>query len=216
MNRQLISPEKVAVVSLTAGTYQVRLALRLTDEFTGGNLVRLAPGATVSVEGADDLSSSYTRANWVSGIASGALYAFRTLRVPRQCVVVTEFTGRLRSCDMDTVANASAIAVARLVDRELSGVSAEGWDVQAQVTDGAGPEGFLSTQRGLELRSMSTAELFQLISADRGERGLSAGDIRLIHDIAAERMKAGDAQANEVLAAAEAYTSSTKPMGTSV
>ena len=113
----------------------MRLAFRLTQEFTGGDLVRFSPGATVSVESADELSSSHSRTNWASGITSGALYAFRALGIPRQRLVVTELTGRLRAGDMDAVANAAAVAVAKLVDKELPAVSTDGWVVQARVTE---------------------------------------------------------------------------------
>src|SRR5947209_5232019 len=115
----LISSEKVSSVRLTAGEYWVRLGLRLADEWTGGVLVRYAPEATISIEGADELSSSYTRANWESGISSGAFYAFRTFGIPRQRLVVTEMTGRLRACDMEALAYGSATAVAKLADKEL-------------------------------------------------------------------------------------------------
>lgn len=133
--QQLISPNKFAYVNLTSGEYGVKLELRLADEFTGGELVGFAPGANVSLEGADPLSSSYTRKNWVSGITSGSLYAFRALRIPRQHLIVSELHGRLRARDMDAVANAAAIAIANLVSKELPVLSTEGWSVQSQVTD---------------------------------------------------------------------------------
>jgi hypothetical protein len=131
----LIRPDKISIVQLSAGEYWVRLALWLTHEFTGRDLVRFAQEATVAVEGTDPLSSSYNRANWVSGVTSGALYAFRTLRIPRQCVVLTELSGRLRASDMDAVANGSAIAIARLADKELPRLPTEGWTIQAQVSE---------------------------------------------------------------------------------
>lgn len=221
MNSQLlVSPDKFSAVHLAAGEYWVRLTLRLTHEFTGGDLVRFSPAAMVSVEGVDKMSSSYTRANWVSAIVSGALYAFRVLRIPRQHLWVTELNGRLRACDMDAVANSSAIAIAKLVDKELPGLTNDGWDLQAQVmerqrsiaarensqesADSASLPGLLSTERQHELRSMSTAELFLLVSVDKVERELSADEIRLIHDIAAERLGAGDTRAEGVLAAVNA------------
>jgi hypothetical protein len=131
----LISPDKLATVQLTRGEYWVRLTLWLTDEFTGGDLVRFGRDATVAAEGADALSSSYDRANWVSGITSGALYAFRALRIARQCVVLTELSGRLRASDMEALANGSAIAIAKLADKELPKLGAEGWTIRAEVTE---------------------------------------------------------------------------------
>jgi len=133
--RLLIGNDKLATVTLTADEHWVRLAFYLTHEFTGGNLVQLAHGATVSVEGADELSLSYTRTNWESGVVSGSHYAFRTLRIPRQCLVVTEFSGRLRASDMDAVADTAAIAIAKLAGKELPSLPAEGWKVEADVLE---------------------------------------------------------------------------------
>lgn len=135
MTHQLISPEKLSVVNLTTDEHQVRLVLRLAHEFTGGDLVQFAPDATVSVEGADPLSATYTRANWASGMVSGALYAFRTLRIPRQYLVVHELTGRLRASDMDAVANGSAAAIAKLAGQELLGLALDGWIVQVELAE---------------------------------------------------------------------------------
>src|SRR5258707_1127605 len=125
----LISPDKLSIVQLNTGEYWVRFALWLTHEFTGGDLVRFAHDATVSVEGMDKLSSSYNRTNWVSGVTGGALYAFRTLRIPRRCMVLTELSGRLRASDMDAVANGAAIAIAKLADKELPQLPTEGWAI---------------------------------------------------------------------------------------
>ena len=202
----LVSPDKLSTVQLTTGEYWVRLALGLTHEFTGGDLVQFAHEATVSVVGTDKLSSSYNRANWVSGVTSGALYAFRTLRIPRQRLVVTELSGRLRASDMDAVANGSAIAIAKLADKELPRLTMEGWSIQAQVSERRPPissqasqeeaaasarsQKQMSPQRQQELRDMSTPELLLLISVDKIARELSVDEVRLIHDIAAERLRA--------------------------
>jgi hypothetical protein len=136
MEKQLlIDPGKLAIVQLRTGEFWVRLALALTRDFTGGDLVQFAEDATVSVEGADKLSSAYKHANWVTGIASGALYAFRALRIPRQHVVLTELCGRLRASDMEAVAIGSAIAIANLAGQELPPVRAEGWTIHAEVSN---------------------------------------------------------------------------------
>jgi uncharacterized membrane protein YebE (DUF533 family) len=113
----------------------VRLAISLSREFTGGDLVRFTDDATIAVEGADELSSSYQQSNWLSGVASGALYAFRTLRIPRQCLVLTEFSGRLRASDMDVIANGSAIAIAALADQVLPDVPTDGWTIETQIVE---------------------------------------------------------------------------------
>jgi len=134
-NQLLISPDKLSIVQLTAGEYWVRLALWLTHEFTGGDLVRFAHDGTVSVEGTDKLASSYNRANWGSAVTSGALYTFRTLRIPRQGMVIAELSGRLRAADMEAVASSAAIAIAKLAEKELPSQPAEGWSIQAEVAE---------------------------------------------------------------------------------
>jgi len=195
-SQPLINPEKLATVRLATGEYWVRLALSLTHEFTGGDLVRFAPDATSSIEGADNLSSSYDRANWVSGVTSGALYAFRALGIPRQRVVLTELSGRLRASDMDGVANGSAIAIAKLANRELPSLRPEGWAIQAQVSEPplaasspAGQEERAASSRSkrlMILRGLTSRELFTLMTHARSE--LSAADLESIRDIATERL----------------------------
>ncbi len=132
-NQILINSDKFCLVQLTKGAYSVRLALWLADEFTGGDLVRFDSNATVSLEGTDSLSSSYSRANWLSGVTSGALYAFRTLRIPRQRVMLTDFSVRLSASEMDAVANGAAIAISNLADKELSTLEIEGWTIQREL-----------------------------------------------------------------------------------
>ena len=133
--QQIISPTKVAIIQLNSEEPWVRLVLRLTDEFTEGELVRFAQDAKVSIEGTDDLSSSYVRSNWVSGVASGAFYAFRALRIPRQHVELAELTGRLRAADMEIVAKGTVIAIAKLVGKDLPHQLTEEWTIDAQVSE---------------------------------------------------------------------------------
>lgn len=130
----LIDHDKLAIVELTGGHHWLRLALWLSNEFRGGELVRLERGARVSIEGFDALSASYDRANWLSGVTSGALYAFRTLGIPRQRVILTELAGHLDAADMEAVANAAAIAISTLASKELN-VPAQGWVRLARLTE---------------------------------------------------------------------------------
>ena len=133
--QQRIESEQRIAVRLANDDEWIQLGFGLGCEFTGGELVRLAEGATVAVEAADELSASYRPANWLSGVASGALYAFRTLRMPRQCVVLTELSRRLRAGDMDAVANGAAIGVAELAAKELPKLPTDGWTIEAQLGD---------------------------------------------------------------------------------
>ena len=69
----------------------------------------------------------------MSGIASGALYAFRALNIPRQCLVLSELSGRLRASDMNVVASGSAIAIAELADKKLPNLPTDGWNIQSRL-----------------------------------------------------------------------------------
>jgi hypothetical protein len=134
-SQQLINSDKMCVVELKCGEYWVRLALWFTHEFTGGDLVRVADGAIFSIEGTDELSASYRRANWISGVVSGSLFTFRALNIPRQHSVLTELSGRLRASDMEVLAATAVIAIAKLADIEPPCLPPEGWIIQTQVID---------------------------------------------------------------------------------
>lgn len=131
--QQLIGTEKLAIVRLTKDDSHLHIGFWLGEEFTGGELVHLAPGARIAVEGADPLSSTYSRTNWMGGLASGALYAFRTLHLPRQRLLLTELSGRLQSCDMEAVASGAALGIARLANQELAQVPTSGWHAEVQL-----------------------------------------------------------------------------------
>lgn len=133
--QHLVGSEMACNVELRAGQHWVRLSLWLATEFRGGELVRIDDEAAVSIEGTDELAATYTPTNWLSGVCSGALFAFRTLQLPRQKVSLTELSGRLGSHDMEMVANASALAVAKLAARDLPGLNADGWVGQSLLMD---------------------------------------------------------------------------------
>ena len=132
---KLIESSKFVLINMISGDCWIRFAFGLTKEYIGGELLQFPNLEKVSIQGVDDLASSYTLTNWKSGIVSGAHYAFRTLQIPRQHLLVSEFSGRLRSTDMDALANASALAIARLAGKDFTGLSAEQWTVTATVSD---------------------------------------------------------------------------------
>jgi hypothetical protein len=93
----------------------------------------------------EGVRGSYTRANWVSAVASEALYAFRILGLPRKYVELAQLTGELKAEEMQAIANGTAHAIARLADKTLPPIDADGWDVEVQSSskasageDGAG------------------------------------------------------------------------------
>ena len=131
--QSLVEPGKFCVIEGVNGAVQFQITLSLGDEYLGGDMVRIVDRERFSVAGADQLSSTYVPMNWISGVASGGFYAFRTLKIPRQQIVIREFTGRLRSRDMDAVANGAALAVAKLAGQELPPLETDGWTIDCQL-----------------------------------------------------------------------------------
>ena len=125
-NELLISTSAIAQVRLTKGDHKIHLVLSLGEESTAVKIARLALGATFSIQGEDELSAQYKLSNWMSGIISGAHYAFRTLKIPRQEVRIRECSARIDSSEMEALAYASAMAVFKLAGHEMAGL--EGWE----------------------------------------------------------------------------------------
>jgi hypothetical protein len=136
---QIAGTQRTVTVHMKSGEFWIRLSLRIEKEHLTGDLVHLADEADVSIEPADELCSSYRAENWMSGVVSGALYAFRTLGIPRKRLSLESLSGRLRSLDMDALANGSATAISRLVEMELPEFPMEGWIVNTQLEDPPGP-----------------------------------------------------------------------------
>jgi hypothetical protein len=130
--QQFLGPDRLSVVRLQKDASWVQVGLLLSGEFTGGPIDRILRGADITIKGADELSASYTRANWISAVASGALYAFRTLGLPRQHVELAQLTGELKAEEMQAIANGTAHAIARLADKTLPPIDTDGWGVEVQ------------------------------------------------------------------------------------
>ena len=125
-NELLIPPTAVAHVRLAKGNHEIHLVVSLGEESNSLKLVRLAPGAAFSIQGEDEMSAQYKISTWMSGLISGARYAFSTLKIPRQEVRIRECSARIDSLDMEALAYASAMAVYKLANREMAGP--EGWE----------------------------------------------------------------------------------------
>jgi len=104
----------------------LNLKLTRTSPFGGGPLVAAEGIPLHSIQGLNDIAASYSLANWLAAITSGALYAFRKLGLPRRHVTVLELTGALHSTDMELLANAAAQAIARLSNLNLA-ADWQGW-----------------------------------------------------------------------------------------
>jgi hypothetical protein len=137
MDNAVMEKNADASIELCNGASWVRLSICLAEDYTGGSVARLAPEARTSLEPGDETSSSYTNRNWLSGVASGAFYAYRTLKVQRRVVVVTELTGRLCAPDIQVLAFAAARMIADHLQRELALEELAGWHVRVPETPAA-------------------------------------------------------------------------------
>lgn len=120
-----------ASIELRNGESWVKLSIRLAEDFTGGSVVRLAEETRIMLDAGDEAAASYTYKNWLSGVASGAFYAYRTLKKKRRMVVVTELRGRLGASDIQVLAFAAARLIAELLHQELQLEELGGWKLQA-------------------------------------------------------------------------------------
>jgi hypothetical protein len=136
-NELLIPPSAVAHVRLAKGHHEIHLVVSLGEESNSVKLVRLAPGASFSIRGEDEMSSQYKLSNWMSGLISGARYAFSTLKIPRQEVRIRECSARLDSSEMEALAYAIAMAVYKLANREMAGP--EGWEWASDIPPSGNP-----------------------------------------------------------------------------
>ncbi len=131
MNTSAIEKNGSASIELRNGESWVRLSIRLAEDFSGGSVVRIAEEARIALEAGDVAASTYSNKNWLSGVASGAFYAYRTLKIQRRVVVVSELSGRLGASDIQVLANATARLIAEISHRELILEKLDGWKVYA-------------------------------------------------------------------------------------
>ena len=137
--RGLLGATRGAVVSkaicygsarLSKLNLEIRIALSLAESCNDGRFLVYPSQFTCQIEGADNLASSYHLENWEAGLISGALFALRQLGRPPEStrLLVREFSGRLRSEDLDIVARLATQCVASLCGRPLENVAyPEGW-----------------------------------------------------------------------------------------
>jgi hypothetical protein len=130
-----IDDNGVSIVRMKSSEFWINLSLRRITTHRFGYIVHLADQAAVFIEPADELSSSYQTENWMSAVMSGVLYAFRALHIPRQKLALEALSGRLRSTDMDALANCSALATAALVNMEIPQLDLGDWVAEVETTD---------------------------------------------------------------------------------
>jgi hypothetical protein len=126
--------EKTCSIELVRADRRVRLMAAFGEPFVGGSLLVVLPDGLVAVEAADNAAKNYTFSTWLSGLTSGALYAFRALKVPRRRIWLSQLEGRLGSGDMGAVAMLASLVVAKLAGQEPPALDLGDW-VIGLVTD---------------------------------------------------------------------------------
>jgi len=132
---QLIGTDRYCLVHLTQDDRWVHMTLSFRGPYKGGNLVTCSEDLHLAVEGTDELAAGYQLSNWLSGLTSGALYAFRSLKIPRRHVFVSDLQGKLGSGDMNALAYGAAVAVATLSDKTLPTLESGTWTVQTETKE---------------------------------------------------------------------------------
>lgn len=115
----------------------VRLTLALRDKSDGLGVRAHAANFLGAVEPLDELAEEYALENWESGLLSGAIFAGRKGGVLPPYLLLSELVGRLGSDDMEGVAHATAVGVARLLGVDPARIPTPGW--QVLVTPAAAP-----------------------------------------------------------------------------
>lgn len=114
-----------ATVELRKDDCRISLSIQLAEDYTGGPVVRLGPGVrALAIESVD---ASAPQSHWLSGIASGAFYAYRTLKEQRRVLLISNLQARLHLADTSALAYAAARAVAVCLHRDLVLADSEGW-----------------------------------------------------------------------------------------
>lgn len=106
------------------------VVLSLAEAYTGGKIVRPSSRFFGSITGLDALASQYEPSNWFAGLTSGVLYAYRTLKAPRRIVKVHQLNGSMRGNGLQSLANAAAAGVAKLLDRPVPLLQTHAWRME--------------------------------------------------------------------------------------
>jgi hypothetical protein len=113
----------------------VKLALSLAANRDERRWLVYPARFAIDLEGADELAATYQLENWESGLISGALFGLRTAGgSPGQFrLLVREFSGRLRSQDLDALAHLAAQCVTALCGQRLDVTASPEWNFDVQL-----------------------------------------------------------------------------------
>src|SRR5437763_1660735 len=93
---QIATDRDRCVVQLKHADSWLRLMVSFQGPYSRGSIVDTSRGFANGIAGQGE-ASTYTHAQWLSGVTSGALYAFRTLDIPRQRLLVSQLDGVLNA-----------------------------------------------------------------------------------------------------------------------
>jgi hypothetical protein len=123
----------ICQIHLARGDESARLAMALDGMFERGSIVEPTADFSGEIVGQGEIASQYTLSNWLAGISSGALYAFRALKVPRRRLLLSYLSGSLQASSMTALATATAIGIAKLAEKELPALDLEDWVIDCEV-----------------------------------------------------------------------------------
>jgi len=135
MTENVILPTiNVCKVSLSHNDDWAELVIVLDGAYSGGKLVNTTPDFSGKIEGKGEIADQYKLSNWIAGITSGVLYAFRALKIPQRRVFLSHIAGSLQASGMTALANATAIGVAKLCGHPSPPLERGDWQVECVAT----------------------------------------------------------------------------------
>lgn len=120
-------------IHIARGDEAAQLSIALDGVFERGSIVEPTAWFSGEMDGRGEIASQYTLSNWLAGLSSGALYAFRALKVPRQRVLLSHLSGSLQASSMTALANATAVGIAKLTEKELPSLDLDDWVIDCDV-----------------------------------------------------------------------------------
>lgn len=133
MNELLSQDSKLCRIRLSKNAQSLIIKLSLEELPLGQFSLSVSDRFTFDVNGLDEQSRDYALSNWKGGIISGARYAFRILKAPVRQVRLHELRGHLGSEDVQILAAATSLAVARLLGKSDNfQIDLDGWNLEEE------------------------------------------------------------------------------------
>jgi len=220
--------ERSSQIHLAHGDEMADFVIALDGKFSGGDLIHFTADFTGGIEGKGDIASKYELSNWLSGMTSGAFYAFRVLKAPKRRVLLSRLCGFLQASSMTALANATTTGVIKLMSGEVPKLELDGWRIDCEVvsrhntthqSDSSGTDSrpggefqagnatpHVLQHQHIRLLDLDTDHLLAIVEFDDcwAEDRKSALRLQEIRDIAVARLESGDEHASKLLKAVDA------------